>query len=105
MRYARQRDAVLGEPRSPYFLVAKHGGRLWGPTVRVAFYQLSRQIGLRGVSDRCGPRLHDFRQNAESGKMPNHAGRLPAMPGNTGTARYFRARAFGIVSRALRVAL
>ena len=61
MRYARQRDAVLGEPRSPYFLVAKHGGRLWGPTVRVAFYQLSRQIGLRAASDRRGPRLHDFR--------------------------------------------
>lgn len=60
-QYARQRDVVLGEPRSNYFLVAKHGGRLWGPTVRVAFYQLSRQVGLRGASDRRGPRLHDFR--------------------------------------------
>jgi len=59
--YARQRDALLGEPRSPYFLVAQEGGRLWGPTVRVAFYELSRQIGLRGPSDRSGPRLHDFR--------------------------------------------
>ncbi|MBP6106670.1 MAG: tyrosine-type recombinase/integrase [Steroidobacteraceae bacterium] len=60
-RYARQRDAWIGGPRSPYFLVAKEGGRLWGPTVRVAFYDLSRQIGLRGQSDRTGPRLHDFR--------------------------------------------
>ena len=28
--YARQRDALIGEPRSPYFLVAGGGGRLWG---------------------------------------------------------------------------
>ena len=60
-RYARQRDALIGELRSPYFLVAEEGGRLWGPTVRVAFYELSRQIGLRGPADRSGPRLHDFR--------------------------------------------
>lgn len=60
-RYAQQRDAWIGAPRSPYFLVAKEGGRLWGPTVRVAFYALSRQIGLRGPRDRHGPRLHDFR--------------------------------------------
>lgn len=59
--YARRRDALIGEPRSPYFLVAEEGGRLWGPTVRVAFYTLSRQVGLRGPTDRSGPRLHDFR--------------------------------------------
>jgi len=59
--YARRRDALIGEPRSPYFLVAPRGGRLWGPTVRVAFYALSRQIGLRGQNDRHGPRLHDLR--------------------------------------------
>jgi integrase len=58
--YAARRDTLLGE-RSPYFLVAEEGGRLWGPTVRVAFYELSRQIGLRGPRDRSGPRLHDFR--------------------------------------------
>jgi integrase len=52
---------LLRGPRSAYFLVAEHGGRLWGPRVRVAFYQLSRQTGLRGASDRNGPRLHDFR--------------------------------------------
>jgi integrase len=59
--YAERRNALLGEPRSPYFLVAEQGGRLWGPTVRVAFYELSRQIGLRGPNDHTGPRLHDFR--------------------------------------------
>jgi integrase len=60
-QYARRRDTFLDEPRSPYFLAAPRGGRLWGPNVRVAFYQLSRQIGLRGDHDRNGPRLHDFR--------------------------------------------
>jgi integrase len=59
--YADRRDALIGTPRSPYFLIAKEGGRLWGPSVRVAFYELSRQIGLRGPTDRNGPRLHDFR--------------------------------------------
>jgi len=29
--------------------------------VRRTFYDLSRQIGLRGPEDRKGPRLHDFR--------------------------------------------
>lgn len=59
--YARRRDALIGEPRSSYFLVAAGGGRLWGPNVRVAFYALSRTTGLRGASDRRGPRLHDLR--------------------------------------------
>ena len=59
--YARRRDALIGEPRSSYFLVAAGGGRLWGPKVRVAFYALSRKIGLRGATDRRGPRLHDLR--------------------------------------------
>ncbi len=65
-QYARQRDALIGEPRSPYFLVAEEGGRLWGPRVRVAFYQLSREIGLRGPADRYGPRLHDLRHRFAS---------------------------------------
>lgn len=60
-RYANRRDALLGEPRSAFFLVAKNGGRIWGPTVRVAFYRISREIGLRAPSDRRGPRLHDLR--------------------------------------------
>ncbi len=34
---------------------------MWAPTVRVAFYALSRQVGLRAPTDHRGPRLHDFR--------------------------------------------
>jgi len=39
--------------------------------VHRAFYTLSRQIGLRGVDDSRGPRLHDFRHRADSPIMPN----------------------------------
>jgi integrase len=60
-RYARQRDAHLDPPRSPYFFVAEQGGRLLHPYVYRVFLQLSRQIGLRKSFDRTGPRIHDFR--------------------------------------------
>lgn len=59
--YAERRDAHLGALRSPYFLVAEQGGRVWAQHVYPVFHQLSRQIGLRGPSDHTGPRLHDFR--------------------------------------------
>jgi integrase len=60
-RYARQRDAHLDPPRSPYFFVAERGGRLLHQYVYRVFWRLSRQIGLRKPSDRIGPRIHDFR--------------------------------------------
>ena len=60
-RYARQRDAHLDPPRSPYFFVAEHGGRLLHQYVYRVFWQLSRQLGLRKASDHTGPRIHDFR--------------------------------------------
>ena len=39
----------------------KRGNRLDGGDVHRTFYALSRQIGLRGLSDSHGPRLHDMR--------------------------------------------
>lgn len=59
--YAMRRDKHLDGPRSPYFLVAERGGRLLPQYVYKVFWQLSREIGLRGASDHNGPRLHDFR--------------------------------------------
>lgn len=59
--YARQRDAHIGTPRSPYFLVAERGGQLLPQYVYKVFWRLSRQIGLRSASANTGPRLHDFR--------------------------------------------
>ena len=40
---------------------ARTGARLDAGQVRLIFYRLSRQIGIRGESASSGPRLHDFR--------------------------------------------
>ena len=59
--YAHRRDRLLPVVRTQCFLVSDRGCSLDGATVRKFFYKLSRQTGLRGESDRKGPRLHDFR--------------------------------------------
>lgn len=60
--YAQRRDAHLSPAaRSQYFFVAEQGGKLLLQYVHKVFWQLSRQIGLRGPLDHSGPRLHDFR--------------------------------------------
>jgi len=59
--YARRRDRFLRNASSPCFFLNDHGRRLDGSAVRRTFYDLSRQIGLRGPEDHKGPRLHDFR--------------------------------------------
>jgi integrase len=60
-RYARRRDALLDPPYAANFLLCANGRAPDASTVRRVFYQLSRQTGLRGPSDRRGPRLQDFR--------------------------------------------
>lgn len=50
-----------GRPVSSYLFVSNRGNRLDGAEVHRTFYALSRQVGLRGVTDRHGPRLHDMR--------------------------------------------
>ena len=46
---------------SSYLFVSSWGSRLDGGDIHRTFYALSRQIGLRGVSESHGPRLHDMR--------------------------------------------
>ena len=46
---------------SSYLFVSNEGHRLDGGDIHRTFYALSRQIGLRGLSDSHGPRLHDMR--------------------------------------------
>jgi len=60
-RYAQRRDASLRRPSATNFLLSDRGQPPEVSTVRRVFYQLSRQTGLRGPSDRRGPRLQDFR--------------------------------------------
>jgi len=59
--YALRRDRFLAGRPMACFFVSKRGTRLVDSEVRNTFYDLSRQIGLRGPSASHGPRLHDFR--------------------------------------------
>ena len=57
----RRRRHWAGRNVSSYLFVPGWGNRLDGGEIHRTFYALSRQIGLRGVSDSHGPRLHDMR--------------------------------------------
>lgn len=60
--YLRRRTRHWGQrPVSSFVFVSSRGHRLDGGDIHRTFYKLSRQIGLRGASDRHGPRLHDLR--------------------------------------------
>lgn len=58
---ARRKRHWAARPVSSYLFVSSWGNRLDGGDIHRTFYALSRQIGLRGVSDSHGPRLHDMR--------------------------------------------
>jgi integrase len=58
---ARREHHWAGRPVSSYLFVSSWGNRLDSGQIHRAFYALSRQIGLRGATDRHGPRLHDLR--------------------------------------------
>ena len=60
--YLGRRERVWAtRPVSSYVFVSNRGNRLDGGEIHRTFYALSRQIGLRGLADRHGPRLHDLR--------------------------------------------
>jgi len=58
---ARRERLWSGRPVSSYLFVSGLGNRLDTGEIHRTFYSLSRQIGLRGLSDSHGPRLHDMR--------------------------------------------
>jgi len=58
---ARRKRHWAARPVSSYLFVSSWGSRLDGGDIHRTFYALSRHIGLRGVSDSHGPRLHDMR--------------------------------------------
>jgi integrase len=58
---ARRKRHWEGRPVSSYLFVSSQGNRLDGGEIHRTFYAVSRQIGLRGISDSHGPRLHDMR--------------------------------------------
>jgi integrase len=68
---ARRQRHWAGRPVSSYLFVSSWGNRLDSAQIHRAFYQLSRQIGLRGASDRHGPRLHDLRHRFATNTLVN----------------------------------
>lgn len=58
---ARRRHHWEARAASSYLFVSSWGNRLDPGDVHRTFYMLSRQTGLRGPSDRHGPRIHDLR--------------------------------------------
>jgi len=78
---ARRQRMWTRRSASPYLFLSTWGNRLDGGDIRRTFYALSRKIGLRGPSDRRGPRLHDLRHCSGTRIIPATGGqgvRLPA---------------------------
>jgi integrase len=69
--YVQQRDSLICPHRSESFFISDFGRSLEVSAVRRTFYELSRWVGLRQGRVNHGPRLHDFRQHADSRIMPN----------------------------------
>lgn len=59
--YADLRDEIWPEPASPAFFVSTAGTRLAYENVNKTFHDLVQVVGLEPPSERCHPRLHDFR--------------------------------------------
>jgi integrase/recombinase XerD len=57
----RRQQHWKGRPVSSYVFVSSAGNRVDVGDIHRTFYALSRQIGLRGHTDRHGPRIHDLR--------------------------------------------
>jgi integrase len=84
--YLRRRNKYFGNRDIEPFFVSRHGTRMRHLDAWKSLVRLSRRIGLRGATDRHGPRLHDFRHRAaaqvmlrcyRSGADPER--RLPAL--------------------------
>jgi integrase len=58
---ARRQRHWAGRAVSAYLFVSNRGNHLYSAQIHRRFNALSRQIGLRGASDRRGPRLQDMR--------------------------------------------
>ena len=67
----RRQRHWAGRAVSSYLFVSSWGNRLDSAQVHRAFYAASQQIGLRGVADRHGPRLHDLRHRFATTTLVN----------------------------------
>jgi integrase/recombinase XerD len=63
-RYLRRRNDYFNRRAIEPFFVSRYGTRMLHNDAWKSLVRLSRKIGLRGPTDRRGPRLHDFRHRA-----------------------------------------
>jgi integrase/recombinase XerD len=63
---ARRQNMWTTRSTSPYLFLSTRGNRLDDGDIRRTFHALSRKVGLRGPTDRHGPRLHDMRHRFAS---------------------------------------
>ena len=59
--YIQIRNQCHRQPQTNAFFLSDRGTRLTVWSIRHAFIQLSKQIGLRAPADSYGPRIHDIR--------------------------------------------
>ncbi|SPE55612.1 putative integrase/recombinase y4rB [Verrucomicrobia bacterium] len=59
--YAERRDKFLAGRPVTHFLMTGRGRKLDRPHLTKIFHNLSREVGIRKLGVRHGPRLHDFR--------------------------------------------
>ncbi|WP_027056294.1 tyrosine-type recombinase/integrase [Mesorhizobium erdmanii] len=60
-QYLEQRNAFLAGHSARPFFISPLGRRITHSVLELSFRRLSRKLGLRGISDATGPRLHDLR--------------------------------------------
>jgi integrase/recombinase XerD len=61
--YQRLADRRFPQPNCPALLVSTRGTRLIRQNIEYVFARLVRRAGLKPRSNRCHPRLHDFRHS------------------------------------------
>jgi integrase len=69
-RYIERRQRTWKKlSAAPHVFLSSLGNRLDGGDIRRTFHELSRQVGIRRIGDRHGPRLHDFRHRFASNAL------------------------------------
>lgn len=60
-KYAVRRDTAFPKAQTTAFFLTGYGKRPERAMAEITFAEISRKTGLRTITDRTGPRLHDFR--------------------------------------------
>jgi integrase/recombinase XerD len=70
---ARDRVGAPAEPSTGLFWHQQRAGRYSRVMAAKLLIRVFRSAGIKPAKGKVGPRIHDLRQNAASGKMPSRA--------------------------------